>query len=194
MNEFVKIIKTHIDAAIKLKRDFFDIHLNEIVTVAHILITSLKNKGKLLIFGNGGSAADAQHMAAEMVNRFRMERRPLPAIALTTDSSILTSIANDYSFEEVFSKQIDAIGDKHDVAIGITTSGNSKNVILAFKKAREKSIKTILIGGSGGGEAIKLADFALIVPSSEVAIIQEIHITIIHVLCDLVERDIFEIK
>ncbi len=145
---------------------------------------------KILIFGNGGSAADAQHIAAEFVNRFIIERPPLAAIALTTDTSTITSIGNDYHFDEIFSKQINALGRKNDIAIGISTSGNSKNVIGAINTAKEIGIFTIGMTGSGG-ELASCADLVLSVESDITPRIQETHITMGHILCDLVDRILF---
>ncbi|MFZ0240625.1 MAG: D-sedoheptulose 7-phosphate isomerase [Desulfobacterales bacterium] len=146
--------------------------------------------GKVLVFGNGGSAADAQHVAAEFVNRFSIERPPLAAIALTTDTSILTSIANDYRFDEVFSKQVQALGRKGDVAWGISTSGNSVNVLKAMATAGEKKMATIAMTGRGGRLAA-MADVSLTVASDSTARIQETHLIMAHILCELVERLLF---
>ncbi len=145
---------------------------------------------KVLIFGNGGSAADAQHMAAEFVNRYVIERPPLAAIALTTDTSILTSIGNDYDFDDIFSKQVIALGKKGDIAIGISTSGNSKNVIKAINAAKETGIFTIGFTGRGGKLA-SCAEMVFAVESDITARIQEVHITLGHILCELVDRNLF---
>ncbi len=145
---------------------------------------------KILIFGNGGSAADAQHIAAEMVNRFRIDRRPLAAIALTTDTSVITSIGNDYNFDEIFAKQIRALGNADDVAWGISTSGNSENVLRATREAKEIGLFTLAMTGRGGKLAAE-ADLALKVDSDNTARIQETHITLAHIFCDLVERTLF---
>ncbi len=147
--------------------------------------------GKILLFGNGGSAADAQHLAAEFVNRFQLERRPLGAIALTTDTSVITSIGNDYRFEDIFSKQLEALGRPPDVAWGISTSGNSPNVVNALRLAREAGLGTLAMTGRGGrlGDA---ADVVLTVQSDVTARIQETHITMGHILCALVESLLFE--
>ena len=161
-----------------------------IIRGARMLAECMASGHKVLIFGNGGSAADAQHIAAEFVNRFKIERTPLAAIALTTDTSILTSIGNDYDFDLVFSKQIRAIGKKHDIAWGISTSGNSKNVVEAIEAA--KSLKLITIGMTGpGGLLADCADLVYTVPSKITAHIQETHITIAHMLCDLMDRILF---
>ena len=160
-------------------------------SAAQRLATCFTGNHRLFLFGNGGSAADAQHIAAEFVNRFTIERKPLPAIALSTDTSILTSIANDYSFEEVFSKQIRALGRKDDVAMGISTSGGSKNVIAAMKTARDMGLYTMGLTGCGGGKLAECSDLALIVDSQDTPRIQETHVTAAHILCELVERILF---
>ena len=161
-----------------------------IIRGARMLAECMASGHKVLIFGNGGSAADAQHIAAEFVNRFKIERSPLAAIALTTDTSILTSIGNDYDFNHVFSKQIRALGKKHDIAWGISTSGNSKNVVEAIEAAKSLELITIGMTGSGGLLA-DCADLVYTVPSKITAHIQETHITIAHMLCDLVDRILF---
>jgi len=161
-----------------------------IIRGARMLAECMASGHKVLIFGNGGSAADAQHIAAEFVNRFKIERSPLAAIALTTDASILTSIGNDYDFNHVFSKQIRALGKKHDIAWGISTSGNSKNVVAAIEAAKSLDLITIGMTGSGGLLA-DCADLVYTVPSKITAHIQETHITIAHMLCDLVDRILF---
>jgi D-sedoheptulose 7-phosphate isomerase len=165
-----------------------------VVAAARMLAEALRAGGKVLIFGNGGSAADAQHLAAEFVNRFRIERPPLAALALTTDTSILTSIANDYDFQEVFAKQVRALGRPGDVAVGLSTSGASPNVALALRVARELGLKTLALSGGDGGPVAAGADLALIVPSRETPRIQEVHITVGHVLCDLVDYLLFPEK
>jgi len=161
-----------------------------IIKGADMLAECITTGNKILIFGNGGSAADAQHIAAEFVNRFKIERPPLAAIALTCDTSIITSIGNDYDFDEIFSKQIKALGNKDDIAIGISTSGNSKNVIKAINTAKTIGLLTIGITGRGGKLA-SCADLVLTVESDVTARIQETHITIGHILCDLVDRILF---
>jgi D-sedoheptulose 7-phosphate isomerase len=161
-----------------------------IIRGARMLAECMASGHKVLIFGNGGSAADAQHIAAEFVNRFKIERSPLAAIALTTDASILTSIGNDYGFNHVFSKQIRALGKKHDIAWGISTSGNSKNVVEAIEAAKSLDLITIGMTGSGGLLA-DCADLVYTVPSKITAHIQETHITIAHMLCDLMDRILF---
>ena len=142
---------------------------------------------RLLVFGNGGSAADAQHFAAEFVGRFQRERRAAAAIALTTDTSILTAIGNDYAFDRVFARQIEALGERGDVAFGITTSGGSANVIEAFRTARSRGLTTIALTGRDGGEAGRVADIHLNVPDPSTARVQEVHRTLLHVICEIVE-------
>jgi len=160
-----------------------------IESIAYKIVDAIENGGKLLICGNGGSAADAQHMAAEFVNRFLKERKPLPAIALTTDTSNLTSIANDYSFDEVFSKQVEAIGKGGDVLVGISTSGNSKNVLKAMETARKMDIETVGLLGRDGGKIKDVCDVTLIVPSFSTPRIQEVHGFVIHTICGIVEDE-----
>jgi D-sedoheptulose 7-phosphate isomerase len=161
-----------------------------IVDAAGLITQCLRSGGKLLFFGNGGSAADAQHLAAEFVGRFQIERRALPAIALTTDSSILTAVGNDYGFEQIFARQVQALGRPGDVAIAISTSGNSPNVISAIKQAAQQDLRTIGLTGKDGGSLANAVDVSIIIASSNVARVQECHITIGHILCELVENDL----
>jgi D-sedoheptulose 7-phosphate isomerase len=161
-----------------------------IVDAAMLIARCLRGGGKLLLFGNGGSAADAQHLAAEFVGRFRIERQALPAIALTTDSSILTAVGNDYGFDQIFARQVQALGRPGDVAIGISTSGNSPNVTSAITQAAKQELKTIGLAGKDGGFLAKCVDISIIVASTNVAMIQECHITIGHILCELVENEL----
>jgi D-sedoheptulose 7-phosphate isomerase len=149
------------------------------------------NGGKVMIFGNGGSAADAQHIAAEFINRFKMERPPLPCIALTTDTSVITSIGNDYEFNDIFSKQISALGNPIDIAWGISTSGNSENVLKALRIAAKNGLKTIGFTGNSGGKMPGICDYSLIVPSRTTARIQELHIFSAHMICELVDEIMF---
>lgn len=185
------IIQKRFKESTEVKNRFLKENLTRILEVVKLISHCFEMGNKLLIFGNGGSAADAQHLAAEFVNRYVMDRPPLPAIALTTDTSILTSISNDFSFNEVFAKQIKALGKEGDVAIGISTSGTSTNILKAFEVAREMGLKTIAITGNDGGSLAKVADFSLIVPSSSTPRIQEVHILIGHILCELVEHYLF---
>jgi D-sedoheptulose 7-phosphate isomerase len=165
-----------------------------VVAAAELLAEVFKAGGRVLIFGNGGSAADAQHLAAEFVNRFQVERPPLAALALTTDTSILTAVANDYDFREVFAKQVRALGRPGDLAWGLSTSGRSPNVVAALEAARELGLKTLALSGGDGGPVAAAAESALIVPSRNTPRIQEVHITLGHVLCDLVDYLLFPEK
>lgn len=170
---------------------FIKDNMEALLRAARRLATCFASGHKLLIFGNGGSAADAQHIAAELVNRFLIERKPLPALALTTDTSVLTSISNDYSFSEVFSRQVRALGTKGDIAWGISTSGNSENVLVAIGTARDMGLFTIGLTGCGGGKLARCCDLALIVDSQATPRIQEAHIAAGHILCELVDRILF---
>ena len=164
----------------------------EILEAAQTIADSFSRGGKLLIFGNGGSAADSQHLAAEFVNRFIIERPPLPAQALSTDTSILTSVSNDYGFHEIFIKQIKALGRPGDVAWGLTTSGNSPNVVGALNLAKQLGLATIAMTGEGGGEARGAADVLIEAPGVETPRIQEVHITIGHIICQMVDYLLFQ--
>ncbi|NPA32734.1 MAG: D-sedoheptulose 7-phosphate isomerase [Aquificae bacterium] len=172
----------------EVKLAFLELYGELIVEVAGIIATALKDKNKVILFGNGGSAADAQHIAAELIGRLKKERQPLPAIALTTDSSVLTALGNDYGFETVFERQIEALCFPGDIAIGITTSGNSENVIRGLKKAHELGATTIAFTGRNGGRVAQVAHYSFIVPSYETQRIQECHITLGHAICELVEE------
>ena len=162
-----------------------------IAEMVTLLAETFKRGGKLLVMGNGGSAADAQHFVAEIVGRFKMERRGLPAIALSTDTSILTAIGNDYGFDKVFSRQVEALAVSGDLVVGISTSGNSPNVLLALKLAREQGCRTVGLLGKDGGSIKGVCDLALIVPTDDTPRVQEGHITIIHIVCDLLEKAMF---
>ncbi len=171
-----------------VKLAFVELYANRILEVGEIIASALKEGNKLLLFGNGGSAADAQHMAGEIVGRFKRERRALPAIALTTDTSILTAVGNDYGFESVFERQIEALCMPGDIAIGISTSGNSPNVIRGLMKAHDLGATTIAFTGRDGGKLVDIAHYSFVVPSYDTARIQECHITLAHVICDIVDR------
>ena len=179
-----------LEKSVQVKTDFINQHVDVVEHCARLMAKTFENGGKLLLFGNGGSAADAQHIAAEFINRFQMERPPLPALALTTDTSVLTSIGNDYSFEEIFHKQILALGRPRDMALGITTSGSSPNVIKGVKTAKDQGLTVIGFSGPRG-ELRELADFSFCVPSTVTARIQEAHILLAHILCDLTEQLLF---
>ena len=162
-----------------------------IATFAGMLAAALKDGKKLLVMGNGGSAADAQHFVAEIVGRFKMERRGLPAVALTTDTSILTAIGNDYGFDAIFRRQVEALADEGDVVVGLSTSGSSRNVFDALALANDRGCITVGLLGRDGGTIKGIVDLDLTVPSNDTPRIQEGHITIIHIVCDLVEKGIF---
>jgi len=173
---------------IQVKEELMRTSISQIKDIVDLMIEALNKNGKVILFGNGGSASDSQHIAAEFVGRFKKDRTAMAAIALTTNTSILTSLANDYGYEVVFSRQIEALGKKNDIAVGISTSGKAKNVMLAIKQAKKMGIKTIALTGGDGGELAKLADVALMVPSTVTARIQEAHITIGHIICELIEQ------
>ena len=183
-------IKEILLESIQVKEELLHTSIGEIKQIADLMIECLKKGGKVILFGNGGSASDCQHIAAELIGRFKKDRTAMAAIALTTNSSVLTSLANDYGYEVVFSKQIEALGQKNDIVIGISTSGKAKNVAMGLKQAKKSGLKTIALSGGDGGEITKLADVSLIVSSSITARIQEAHITIGHIVCELVEESL----
>ena len=174
-----------------VKRQFVQSYAQKILDVAQIIIRAFNDGRKVLLFGNGGSATDASHLAAEFVGRYRRDRTPLPAIALTTDMAALTCIANDYDYHEIFARQIEAHGRNGDVAIAISTSGNSLNVLQGAEAAQARGLITIGWTGATGGKLIDLVDYCFCVPSTETARIQECHITMGHVLCELIEERLF---
>ena len=165
--------------------------LNKIEQVSKLCIALYKSNKKTILAGNGGSAADAQHIAAELVGRYGFDRDSLASLALTTDTSALTAIGNDYGYDKVFSRQLEGMGQDGDLFIGISTSGNSLNIINAFHSAKKKNITTVALVGKDGGEMAKLADIALVVPSDSTPRIQESHILIGHIICDIIEKEIF---
>jgi D-sedoheptulose 7-phosphate isomerase len=175
----------------EVKTRFLKENLSRLLDVIKLVSHTFEAGNKLFFFGNGGSAADAQHLAAEFVNRYVMDRPPLPAIALTTDTSILTSVSNDLAFNEIFAKQLRALGKEGDVAVGISTSGSSPNIIKAFEVAKEMGMKTVALAGNDGGVIAKMVDFPLVVPSTSTPRIQEAHILIGHILCEMVEHYLF---
>ena len=181
-------IKDILLESIQVKEELLRTGIGKIIEITDLITDCLKKNGKVILFGNGGSASDSQHIAAEFVGRFKKDRNALSAIALTTNTSILTSLANDYGYEVVFAKQIEALGRKNDVVIGISTSGKAKNVVLGIKQAKKMGLKAIALTGADGGELAKLTDISLVVPSSVTARIQEAHITIGHIVCELVEQ------
>jgi D-sedoheptulose 7-phosphate isomerase len=180
------------EESIQVKRAFLRDNVDTLIKVIDAITAVFRSGNKLLLFGNGGSAADAQHIAAELVNRFRIERPPLPAIALTTDTSILTSIANDYDYTETFAKQIRALGKEGDVALAISTSGNAANVLAAIDVCKQLKITTIGLTGGEGGKMVGKVDYLLRVSETQnTARIQETHILIDHVICELVDAKLF---
>lgn len=188
--DLVTRITQHFTDSAHLKLQALEVLAEPIAKAAERMVQSLMNEGKIMSCGNGGSAADAQHFSAEMLNRFERERPGLAAIALTTDSSTMTSIANDYSFEQIFSKQVRALGQSNDLLLAISTSGNSKNILAAVHAAHEREIAVIALTGNGGGQiadALFHSDIHLCVPSTITARIQEIHLLTLHCLCDAID-------
>ena len=192
MHDIEDIIIRTFKESCHLKDVFVNENVIRIVKVVDIITDALKEGKKILLFGNGGSAADAQHLAAEFINRFIIERPPLPAIALSTDTSVITSISNDYDYADVFAKQIRALGQPGDIAWGITTSGSSPNVIKAFEAAKKLGMITVALTGKDGGSAVKVADYILNVSSNSVPRIQEVHITVGHVICQMIDYKLFQ--
>jgi D-sedoheptulose 7-phosphate isomerase len=186
-----KIIQKRFKESSEVKARFLRENLSKLLEAIKLISHTFEAGNKVFFFGNGGSAADAQHFAAEFVNRFIMDRPPLPAIALTTDTSILTSISNDTAFNDIFSRQLKALGKEGDVAVGISTSGNSSNVIKAFEAAKEMGMKTVALAGNDGGVLAKIADISLVVSSSSTPRVQETHVLVGHLLCEMVEHQLF---
>ncbi len=184
-------IRNLFDESISAKEAFAKEALPQILKATEWMVETLRSGGKILIFGNGGSSSDAMHIAGELVSRFYKNRAGLPAIALGTNMASMTSIANDYSYEDIFAREVEAFGRPGDLAIGISTSGNSKNVLNGIAKAREKSLRTIGLTGGTGGHLKDKVDLALIVPAKLTPRIQECHITVGHILCELVEDELF---
>jgi len=181
------IVMRTLDAAIDTHQRVRGLDLGTVATAASIIASALGSGRKLLAFGNGGSAGDAQHLVAELVGRFQKERAGFAAVALTADTSLITSVANDYGFEQVFARQVDALGALGDVAFAISTSGASPNVVAALKAARARGLRTIALTGRDGGEAGRLAEVHINVPDDCTARVQEVHITLIHAICEIVE-------
>ena len=192
MENIEEIIKNAFQESAQIKVRFIKDNLGQIVKVVNVITASLKKGNTILLFGNGGSAADAQHLAAEFVNRFMIERPPLPAIALTTDTSIITSIGNDYDFVQIFAKQIRAIGQPGDVAVGMSTSGVSPNVLRGVETAKKMGLVTVGFTGRDGGQIAQTVDYSLNVSSNSIPRIQEVHITLGHVICELVDYRLFQ--
>ncbi len=184
-------IKTIFEDSISVKKAFVKEYAGLIEEVSRLIATVLNEGGKILLFGNGGSACDASHIAAEFVNRFKKERPGLPAIALNTDMAIITAISNDYDFSEIFVRQIKTIGNRGDIAIAISTSGSSKNILKAVVAAKKKGLKTIALTGAKGQKLAAQCDYAFIVPSQDTPRIQETHITLGHAICQLIEDALF---
>jgi D-sedoheptulose 7-phosphate isomerase len=194
LGKFMKnYIKNEIKKSYETKQAIYENEelLNKIVEVSKLCVELYRGSNKTILAGNGGSAADAQHIAAELVGRYGFDRPSIPSLALTTDTSNLTAIGNDYGYDKVFSRQLEGMGQSGDIFIGISTSGNSINIINAFKSAKDKGIKTVALTGRDGGEMAKIADIALVVPSNSTPRIQESHILIGHIICDIIEKEIF---
>jgi D-sedoheptulose 7-phosphate isomerase len=188
------IIKFEFEEHLKTSQATFESIGHSVEVAAKLCIDCLKDGKKILLFGNGGSAADAQHIAAELVGRYKTERKGLAAIALTTDTSVLTAIGNDYGYNRVFDRQVEALANTGDVAIGISTGGSSANVVSALKLAKDLDCKTIGFSGRGGGEMNELCDISIVVPAQDTARIQEMHIVIGHTICHLIDLEFSEAK
>ncbi|MDP3790067.1 MAG: D-sedoheptulose 7-phosphate isomerase [Candidatus Omnitrophota bacterium] len=186
-----KAIENIINSSITAKKKLIESELGNLEKAVRVVEDCILKGGKLLLFGNGGSAADSQHIAAEFVGRFKLERKAVPALALTTNTSIITALSNDYGYDISFKRQLEAFGSKGDVAIAISTSGNAKNVLEAVKEAKEKGMKTIALTGRGGGGLPKLCDISIVVASDDTARIQEAHILIGHIIAEIAEADNF---
>lgn len=184
----INIIEGHIKEHLSVISDLDDAFQQKIIEISHVIINSLKSGGTIFWCGNGGSSSDSQHLAAELVGRFDRERIALKSISLSSDAAVMTCISNDYGYEKIFSRQIEALGRKGDVIIGITTSGNSNNVIQAMVQSHNQELVCIGLLGKGGGKIKNLCDYSLVVPSNTTARIQEVHIMVGHILCDLIER------
>ena len=187
--EIVKELTESIEVKQRLRED--PACIGAIVDIAEAIIDCYKNKGKVLFMGNGGSAADSQHLACEFVSKFKLERKSLPSIALSVNTSVLTAIGNDYEFERIFARQVESFAETNDVVIGISTSGNSRNVILALEEAKRKGAKTVSFIGSKESKMAEISDLVLKVPSTDTPRIQEAHITAGHIICSIVESELF---
>ena len=190
-NSFIKNIIAQLEDSASVKRKMMVSCVDSIVSAAELMIETIKSGAKILLCGNGGSAADSQHLAAELVSKLKLERSAIPAIALTTNTSTLTAVANDYDFSQIFVRQLEAFGKRNDLLVGISTSGNSENVLKAVDYAYKNGIRTIVMTGGNGGDLAGKADVDIIVPSEDVQRIQEAHITVGHILCDILEQSIF---
>jgi D-sedoheptulose 7-phosphate isomerase len=189
-SEPVAVVKAVIDASIAIHERIRAADLQPVADAAAAILTAASDGRKILVFGNGGSAADSQHMAAELVSRFQRDRRAVAALALTTDTSVLTAIANDYAFDRVFVRQIEALGGRGDVAFAISTSGTSRNVVEGLRAARSRGLLTVALTGRDGGQVGRAVDIHINVPDGSTARVQEAHRTLIHAICELVERDL----
>ncbi|MEE8360032.1 MAG: D-sedoheptulose 7-phosphate isomerase [Candidatus Omnitrophota bacterium] len=187
MTDLREKIKDIINESIEAKKEFLETQVETISSMAGAIIEAVKNGKKLIVFGNGGSAADSQHIVAELIGRFKKERPPIPAIALTTNTSTLTAIGNDYGYSMSFKRQLEGLGNRGDIALGISTSGNAENVYEALMSAKKLGLKIITMTGRSGGKISKLAEVALKAPSDNTPRIQELHITVGHIICELVE-------
>ena len=187
---YKNLIIKRIKESIQVKQDILE-NSSAIEQIALLIVDAYKKGKKVIIFGNGGSAADSQHIAAELLGKYYIKRKGLPAVALTTNTSSLTAISNDFSFDKVFALQIDAMGEPGDIAIGISTSGNSKNVLLALEQAKKNGLITIGFTGKNGGPIKKISDYCICAPSEDTPRIQEAHILIGHIICEIVERKLF---
>jgi D-sedoheptulose 7-phosphate isomerase len=190
LSEPVAAVRAVVDACIAVHERLRDENLQPVADAAAAILAASRDGGKVLVFGNGGSAADAQHLATDLVGRFQRERRPVAALALTADSTLLTAVANDYAFDRVFVRQIEALGSQGDLAFGISTSGRSVNVVEGLRAARARGLRTIALTGRDGGPAGALADIHINVPDPSTARVQEAHRTLIHAICELVEREL----
>lgn len=184
-------IKELLKESISVKEEILKSQVNTIVDIVEVIVKAIQNGKKLIIFGNGGSAADSQHIVAEFVGRFKRERSPIPAIALSTNTSTVTALSNDYGYEFSFKRQLEALASQGDIAIGLSTSGNAANVHEALMKAKDLDLKVITMTGKDGGKIAKLADVALKIPSHNTPRIQESHITAGHIICELVEDSLY---
>ena len=191
MKRAAQLIDDFVGESLRVKEQFFQENKDQIAKTAEIIAHALRSGRKVLFFGNGGSAADAQHLAAELVGRFGPERAPLAAISLSTDTSILTAIGNDYGYDKVFARQIDALGQPGDAAVAISTSGNSPSVLLALDAARSKGLFTVGFTGETGGKMLDRAEVLFRVPSRQTPRIQETHLLLGHIICELVDRELF---
>ena len=190
LSEPVAAVRAVVDACIAMHERLREENLQPVADAAAAILAASNDGGKVLVFGNGGSAADAQHLATDLVGRFQRERRALAAVALTADGSLLTAVANDYAFDRVFVRQIEALGIRGDLAFGISTSGRSTNVVEGLRAARARGLTTIALTGRDGGPAGALADIHINVPDPSTARVQEAHRTLIHAICELVEREL----